>query len=149
MKLLVTVGTSLFDSLIKAVDTQIDGNDYQVTCQIGVGKYQPVNHARISFSNEFDALLEDADIVIAHAGAGTIFKLLEMGKKILVVPNLERVDKHQSDLAEFVSTSGYGIVCLDLTKLAEHLQEAIEFKANKYQKDAFFMADEIISYFTS
>tara|TARA_R110000787_G_scaffold147907_1_gene261789 strand:- start:154 stop:606 length:453 start_codon:yes stop_codon:yes gene_type:complete len=149
MKILVTVGTSSFERLIKAVDKQIPANKYQLTCQISDGKYQPINHKFFHFSDKFPSLIADADIVITHGGAGTIFQLLELQKKIIVVPNLDRIDKHQTDLASFVSDNHYAIVCNNLDQLAYDLEQCIHFTPASYQKDDFFMADDLINYFSS
>ncbi|MGB1261966.1 MAG: PssE/Cps14G family polysaccharide biosynthesis glycosyltransferase [Cognaticolwellia sp.] len=148
MKILVTVGTSSFDRLIKAVDKEILDDQYQVTCQISDGTYKPKNHDFFHFSDQFPELLEQADIVITHGGAGTIFQLLDMKKKIIVVPNLDRVDKHQTDLATFVCNEGYAIVCNDLGQLQQKLKQCLIFKPNTYHKEEFFMADELMHYFS-
>lgn len=43
------------------------------------------------------ALLERADVVVAHAGAGVIAGALGAGKRPLVVPRLKRFDEHVDD----------------------------------------------------
>jgi UDP-N-acetylglucosamine transferase subunit ALG13 len=146
MKILVTVGTSAFNSLIKAVDEQLKPKDYQVICQIADGSYKPQKHNYLSFSNNFDDLIDFVDIVITHGGAGTIFNLLERGKKLLVVPNLERIDKHQMDLCNFIDINDYGVICPDLKKLLSQLKYSLKHKPKKYQKEEFFMANDIVKY---
>ena len=48
-------------------------------------------------------IIKDSDIIITHAGVGTIMECLEMGKEIIVVPrkaeNLEHVNNHQEEIA--------------------------------------------------
>ncbi|MDP5213582.1 glycosyltransferase [Pseudoalteromonas tunicata] len=148
MKILVTVGTSVFDGLIQAVDEQFSAEIFSITLQIAEGQYRPVNHTFFKRSKDFEHHLSEADIVITHGGAGTIFKLMEMEKPFIAVPNLERVDPHQLDLAQFVEENQYGLVCRDLSMLKEIFDSLSSFKRKVYQKDAFFMADDIIDYFS-
>ena len=55
-----------------------------------------------------------ADVVITHAGTGSILTTLLCGKVPLVVPRSasagEHVDEHQSDLAKFAELNGYASV---------------------------------------
>lgn len=57
-----------------------------------------------------------ADVVITHAGTGSILTSLLCGKVPLVVPRSaasgEHVDDHQSDLAMFAASNGYARVAL-------------------------------------
>ena len=148
MNILVTVGTSVFDGLIKAVDEQFTSANLSITLQIAQGQYQPVNHSFFRRSESFERDLNNADIVISHAGAGTIFKLMEMNKPFIAVPNLERLDPHQLDLAQFVEENQYGLVCRELSKLKTVFDSLPLFNRKTYQKDAFFMADDILDYFS-
>jgi beta-1,4-N-acetylglucosaminyltransferase len=142
----VTVGTTTFDQLIEAVDTQLVDAKFDVTCQIANGKYMPkIKHLR--FCDDFSRRLAVADVVITHGGAGTVFELLEQGKKMVVVPNLFRVDKHQTDLAKHVEQNNFGVVCWALEDLADCLQRCIDTTFNPYTKDPFFMAGELLEYF--
>lgn len=147
MNILVTVGTTPFDALISAIDHQLTADDFTVTCQIASGGYQPTTHAFIRFSEQFAELVNQADMVIAHGGAATVFELLEAGKKLLLVPNLSRIDKHQQDLAGFVEQQGYGMVCWSLDTLAECVRNCARQDFKVYQKEPFFMADSILQYF--
>lgn len=59
---------------------------------------------------EFDQLARDSDVVITHAGVGTILALLEMGIHPVVVPRRaargEHVDDHQLQIARLVDDLG-------------------------------------------
>ncbi|MCJ8273320.1 MAG: hypothetical protein MJK04_28460 [Psychrosphaera sp.] len=146
LSIFVTVGTTAFDPLIEAVDAQLSGPQYDVTCQIANGKYLPkIKHVR--FAEDFSHRLAQADVVITHGGAGTVFELLEQGKKMIVVPNLFRVDKHQTDLAKHVEQNGFGAVCWALEDLAVCLERCIDTTFNPYSKEPFFMANELLEYF--
>jgi beta-1,4-N-acetylglucosaminyltransferase len=147
MNILVTVGTSAFDELIEAVDKQLLQSEYSLTCQIADGRYIPKNHLSIKFSNDFTSLVNNADIVIAHGGAATVFELLEGAKKIVLVPNAKRIDKHQHDLAGFVQKQNYGVVCWSLETLLESVRFAQQQTFAPYHKEPFFMARNILQYF--
>jgi UDP-N-acetylglucosamine--N-acetylmuramyl-(pentapeptide) pyrophosphoryl-undecaprenol N-acetylglucosamine transferase len=58
--------------------------------------------------------LEKADVVVSHAGTGSILSALLAGKIPIVVPRTastgEHVDQHQEDLARFASDKGLAIV---------------------------------------
>lgn len=56
-------------------------------------------------------IIKDSDIIITHAGVGTIMECLEMGKEIIVVPrkveNLEHVNNHQEEIAFEMEKKGF------------------------------------------
>lgn len=141
MKILVTVGTTQFNELIKYIDLNIKG--HRVVFQIASGNYIPINHTYFTFRDDFDSYIKDSDIVITHAGAGSVYSLLEMGKKVIVIPNLQRVDKHQKELARFVEMNDYAYVAWNLEQI-DSLINSIEDKHFKvYNKDSFNKVDEI------
>ncbi|EJD05857.1 glycosyl transferase, partial [Fomitiporia mediterranea MF3/22] len=50
---------------------------------------------------------EVANLVISHAGSGTILDVLRLGKPMIVVPNPSLLDNHQSDLASELDKLGH------------------------------------------
>lgn len=149
MKILVTVGTFKFDSLIKRVDEIAAGGVAEFKCQIGSGDFLPKNCEWFLFSEEFQTHVDWADIVITHAGAGTVYSLLEKFKDIVVVPNLERVDDHQKEISIFVEDNRYALQCSDLDCLEKVLSNSeIFFSSEKelYSKIDFFKGDEIMGF---
>ncbi|XP_051146186.1 uncharacterized protein LOC127261823 [Andrographis paniculata] len=111
----VTVGTTCFDSLVRAVDTPevkdaLFKNGYtHLVIQMGRGTYIPSksagNDASISvdyftFSPSIAEYLKNASLVISHAGSGSIFETLRLKKPLIVVVNEDLMDNHQSELAE-------------------------------------------------
>jgi beta-1,4-N-acetylglucosaminyltransferase len=148
MKIYVTIGTTPFDSLISTVDAQLSNQEFSVTCQITSVSPPPNNHTFVPFSSKnHPHWVADADVVITHGGAATVFELLEKGKKIVLVPNLDRIDKHQKDLAHYVQLHHYGEVCWQQEHLHSHLKTCIESSFNPYEKESFFMAKDILHYF--
>jgi len=146
MKILVTVGTTRFDSLIKYLDEECIGLGHEITFQIADGKYKPVNFPFFRFNSEINTYYIASDLVICHAGAGTIYKLLELKKKIIIVPNTERVDNHQLDIAEFMATNGYAISINDFSELPEGILSASKSDMRVFEKHDFDKTQEIISF---
>ena len=76
-------------------------------------------------------IIKDADIIITHAGVGTIMECLEMGKEIIVAPrkveNLEHVNNHQEEIAFEMEKKGF------LTKVDTY--EELENKIMMLVKD--------------
>jgi beta-1,4-N-acetylglucosaminyltransferase len=143
----VTVGTYKFDKLIKAIDILALSLNHKFILQIGCGAYKPVNcefYERLDRS-DFSRLVSDAEIVITHAGAGTVYDLLESNKKIIVVPNLDRVDAHQIEIAEYVGKNDYGIYCTEVCNIEKSIFSCINRKAFfQYRRDLFFGAKIIL-----
>ncbi|KAM0234665.1 hypothetical protein ACHAP5_009974 [Fusarium lateritium] len=61
-------------------------------------------------------------LVISHAGTGTILDAWKMGLPIIVVPNTQLLDDHQTEMAKHLSKEGYAIMS---SGSAEDLEEAI------------------------
>jgi beta-1,4-N-acetylglucosaminyltransferase len=140
LKILVTVGTTPFDNLFEFVDRTLDPNQFDVTCQVAEGKYTPKNHKSFKFKDDINFYYENSDIVITHAGAGTIYNLLEMRKKLIVCPNISRVDDHQLQISEYVAMKNYALYCHDLNDLASFCQEKCFSDIIEYKKTNFFGA---------
>ena len=142
----VTVGTTPFDELIKYVDKEI--LDKKIICQISnFAKYKPKNHKYFNFIENIEDYYNWADLIICHAGAGTVYKLLEMRKKIIIIPNTYRVDKHQIDLSEFVRKKKYALVCNDISRLKYIIRQSNEFMPKQFLEKKFFVTDEILRLF--
>ncbi|KAG7413644.1 glycosyltransferase family 28 C-terminal domain-containing protein [Fusarium sp. MPI-SDFR-AT-0072] len=73
-------------------------------------------------------LCKDADgkrqlgLVISHAGTGTILDAWKMGLPLIVVPNIQLLNDHQTEMAKHLSKEGYAIMS---SGSAEDLEEAI------------------------
>ncbi|WGZ94049.1 MAG: PssE/Cps14G family polysaccharide biosynthesis glycosyltransferase [Candidatus Thiothrix putei] len=141
-RILVITGTTGFDSLVRKIDESRElEQNYEITLQIGEGVYHPKYKAWFDFDKSLRDKLADYDFFITHAGAGTIFMLLEHKKRVLVVPNVERPDKHQAELANYVRSQKLCAVCdhvqeivpaiLAIDRHTQHLQpyEKVEFNA--------------------
>ena len=98
--ILVAVGTQFpFDRLVETVDQWAADGTRDVVAQIGPSSYVPANIQAHSFlpPKEFQALLERADLVIAHCGMGSILSALSHGKPIIVMPRSAAKGEHRND----------------------------------------------------
>ncbi|KDN51789.1 hypothetical protein RSAG8_00337, partial [Rhizoctonia solani AG-8 WAC10335] len=59
------------------------------------------------FSPELGKCFQEADLVISHAGSGTILEVLRLPKPLIVVPNETLLDNHQVELADALSELGH------------------------------------------
>ncbi len=119
----ITVGTTPFDELIQFCDEHIDTSKFKVFAQISSASiYKPKYIEFIDFTNNIQDLYRDADIIISHAGAGSVYNLLELNKKVIFVPNFTMKDNHQEDICRFIKDNNYATVInvrdnIDLNKL--------------------------------
>lgn len=119
----VTVGThhQPFNRLLNALDT-LDGNDLVV--QHGPAE-PPRGVARAEAYMPFDSMLEcfrEADVVVTHAGVGSVLCARREGHVPLVVPRRhdlgEHVDDHQVELTRALEARGSVIAVWDIATLA-------------------------------
>jgi UDP-N-acetylglucosamine transferase subunit ALG13 len=99
MKILVLVGThsNQFNRLIKAADEL--GKENEVFIQNGYSS-EPISHSKHSDFITHTEILKKmnwADIVITHAGAGTVIDLLSTKKQTILVPRLKKYGEHTND----------------------------------------------------
>lgn len=98
--ILVTVGMQLgFDRLIAAVDNLAPSLDEEVFAQVGNGTYEARNieTARSISPVEFDKLIAQTHLIIAHAGIGTVLTAQRFKKPILVFPRRAALGEHRND----------------------------------------------------
>lgn len=137
MKVFVTVGNTRYNSLINAIDEHLLIDEFDVVIQIADGEYIPKHHEYFRYSNNIEQYFKDADLVITHAGAGTVYQLLEDRKKMLVIPNHERVDGHQLDLTNYLEKNDFANVCYDISTIKKCVLEAFSSEHAQYEKDFF------------
>ncbi len=146
MKIFVTVGTTKFNSLIQFIDENFLNTNYNFIMQIADGNYKPKNFDFFEYSDEIEKFYVEHDFVITHAGAGTIFHLLELQKKILIVPNFDRVDVHQLDIAKYMHKNRHALTIFKFEDLFYSLQKISSMQFEIFEKIPFFKAKEIIEF---
>lgn len=142
MKIFATVGSTRYDSLFFEIEKALTEEDDAIF-QIADGEYKNPSVTTFEFVSDIHKYYEQADLVITHAGAGSVYNLLEMGKKIIVVQNTERLDPHQQDLVRFVDTNGYGLGCYSPCEVIDKIKQSKTFTPTPYKKCEFTKAKQI------
>lgn len=96
----VTVGEQLpFDRLIRTVDECALTLGQQIYAQIGDTELVPNNieYQKFLDPQDFERKFNDADLVVAHAGMGTIITALELNKPLIVMPRKAILKEHRND----------------------------------------------------
>lgn len=113
----VTLGTqaSDFSRCMKMVEELVIETNIKdkVVAQTGYTTYHPASVECFDFVSEekYQELMENADIVISHAGTGALFSSIKKGKKVIAVARLakygEMVNDHQIEIVRKLSGEGY------------------------------------------
>jgi len=133
-RVFVTVGSTRFPELIKAVlseecsrilfelgytELRVQyGSDTSLFHEYSEGMRGGVSLAGFDYSPSLEQEMQDADLVISHAGtqvvvsllirgSGSILEVLHLGKLLIAVPNSSLMDNHQVELAKALSERGY------------------------------------------
>jgi len=96
----VTVGEQLpFDRLIRTVDECSSLTGQEIFAQIGETDLRPesIKYKKFLDPDLFKDKFMAAELIIAHAGMGTIITALELGKPVLVMPRQAILGEHRND----------------------------------------------------
>lgn len=150
----VTVGTTKFDELVQGVDsleflTALQEKGYsKLVIQKGNGNYCPhvvvplgQTHAKtqgieieyFEYTPSLGDLISSAALVISHAGSGSIFETLTVGKPLVVVPNPRLMDNHQVELGDQLAAMGH-LVCSTPDELPQAVRNLDPSKLAPYEK---------------
>ena len=139
-QILITVGTTKFENLIKAIDKDnfynmiIKNGFTKIIIQKGYGEYIPVNYKKFEnkikiqiseILKQFENVIKSSEIIISHGGAGIILESLKNKRKVIVCVNDELMDNHQVELASSLHNEGYVHYCKDLNKITEETEQII------------------------
>ncbi len=132
----VTVGLEKFpfDRLFRAIDGAIEAGVVHgpVFAQTGHSGYRPrrFDHTPFLSFDETRRRVQDADLVVCHAGVGTILLATGLGQTPIVFPRRaafgEHVDDHQVDLAVRLQATGRLPVAFEEADLIALLRAAGE-----------------------
>lgn len=134
----VTVGTELpFDRMISIIDDWAEKSGRtDVFAQIGKGGRPPrfLQYAKFLEPDEFKRRFNEAKVVIAHAGMGSILSALHHGKPIIIMPRKaalgEQRNDHQMATAKHLLDLGKVSVGFDEEELREHLDNLNSLEAS-------------------
>ncbi len=71
----------------------------EILAQIGEGTYEPRNmkSVRTLTRTEFDQQVRSSDLIVAHAGVGSVVTALEVQKPIVLLPRSAAAKEHTTD----------------------------------------------------
>jgi UDP-N-acetylglucosamine transferase subunit ALG13 len=97
----VTVGTEFpFDRLVRAMDAWAAAHpDTEVLAQTGAGRYRPqhLRWVRRLGRADYAAAMAAAELVVAHAGVGSVVAAGEHGKPVVLLPRQARLGEQRND----------------------------------------------------
>jgi len=128
MRVFVTVGSTRFDPLVQHVlrDPVLGAlrskGYFTLVVQCGNSQFDtsPFEQSGDSWARNAEGDIEvwrfkpsldeeyrKADLIISHAGSGTILDVLRLGKPLIVVPNETLLDNHQQELSSALEKLGH------------------------------------------
>jgi beta-1,4-N-acetylglucosaminyltransferase len=150
----VTVGTTLFEPLVAAVVSEtsrqwMERAGYtRLVVQYGKGvppvllqqrqqqqKQKQLTVELYDFKPSLSQDMAAADLIVCHAGAGTLMEALQMGagKKVIVtVINTALMDNHQTEVAHALSEKHFLYVVDDAADLVSHWDQVEQFQPVRY-----------------
>ncbi|GAA5880581.1 hypothetical protein JCM16303_005439 [Sporobolomyces ruberrimus] len=157
---LLTVGSTEFPSLVSAflsvsfisklasslgittVYAQIGRSTLPHGFSIGLQNVDGVQVEVTQFADDLEGRVGQSDLVISHAGAGSILSFLRpfptssdsqkpTQRRLILVPNDTLMDSHQSDLADKMETKGWATVCRDATDLTTAIERVARDEKNR------------------
>ena len=157
--ILVLLGTQdkpfnrLLDEVLKLKEKGKINDD--IVAQIGCTKFSSDKIKTLSFVSreEYAKLNDEADIIITHAGVGTITDCIKKGKKVIVVPRLkeykEHTNDHQIQITKEFEEKGYVLAAYDIKDLGKVVKKLDKFKPNKYESNNEKFKEKLKEYIDS
>lgn len=126
----VTVGTQLpFDRLVRCVDDWAGASGSDVFAQMGPSRLRPrhIGYRDFLSPQESHERMLEAEVIVAHAGMGTILSAFELGKPLLIMPRHaafgEQRNDHQVATARHFAQTGEVTVAFDVDELRADLDD--------------------------
>ena len=133
----ITVGTQLpFDRLVEGMDRWLAKHP-GVEClgQIGRSESRPRHMESVPFmaADEQHQTMERADLIVSHAGMGTMIKALQLGKPVLIMPRRcefgEIRNDHQVATASMFESRPNIFVAADARELAPQMELLVSIRS--------------------
>lgn len=126
----VTTGTQIpFDRLIRAIDEVYPYlGDVELIVQVAQSGYKAENFKTLEFipPKEFDDYFDKAELIISHAGMGTIISAFVKNKPILVIPRLAKYGEHRNDHQLATATRFDELGYINVAYTEEELKEKLK-----------------------
>ena len=124
-----------FDRLVKEVDRLAgEGNIADAFIQTGFSTFKPkyCESSKAFDFYEFEQMIDKADLIISHGGAGCIAGALERDKPTILVPRLKKFNEHNNDhqleLVSVLEKAGRVLAVYDIRNLEEIINKAWRFR---------------------
>lgn len=135
----VTVGTQLpFDRLITAIDIWAAGHPaIPIFAQTGPSNQVPANMKSAQFvpPELADEMFQKAELIISHAGMGSILTALRYKKPILIMPRRaslgEHRNEHQLATAKWLGKKSGVTVAWNESEIAPLLERRAQFNSGE------------------
>jgi UDP-N-acetylglucosamine transferase subunit ALG13 len=158
LKVLITIGSMVekkFTRLLKIIDELceekiLDGT--KVIAQIGFDNYVPKHYRSFDMISDekFKSLIDEVDLIISHAGTGTVVPCLKKGKKVILFPRMakynEHYDDHQFEIAELFTLEKYTLCAKDKQELIRCINMFNTFTPRKFISNNAKMNKLIINF---
>lgn len=136
--ILITLGTQKqsFERLLKYVEESNINDD--IIVQAGYTKFKSKKMKIFDFIpyDEMGKYIDECDLVITHAGTGSILTPLKKGKKVIGCARLskygEHVDDHQTELIKIFTEQNFILELNEDNKLDDLMKNIKKFKPNKF-----------------
>lgn len=141
----VTVGTQLaFSRLATAVNEWAEKTGTEVFVQKGPDKtvYSSVKSASFVSPSQADQLMRDADLVVAHAGMGTILTASQYGKRLIVMPRQFSFGEHRNDHQVATAKRFCDFPNITVVQGTDELFKALEEFSNDSNNSVFVKSSE-------
>lgn len=158
MKILVTIGSmseKKFTRLFKAMDALCEKgivNGEDIVAQVGFDKYNSQYYKCFDMvsDDEFKNLIAESDLIISHAGTGTVVSCLKRGKKVIIFPRLkqydEHYDDHQLELAKVFTHNNYVLEAKSEEELSECIARVKSFNPTPFVSNNKKMNELILEF---
>lgn len=124
-----TVGTQLpFERMVLALDDWAGRHlESPVVMQSGTTAYQPRHCRCVAYTQpaEWEQYFAEADLVVSHAGMGTILKSLDRGKPLIIMPRLAALHEHRNDHQVATAARFHGVANIRIVNDAAELAAAL------------------------
>ncbi|UCD20853.1 MAG: beta-1,4-galactosyltransferase [archaeon] len=152
----VTVGTDKtgFNRLIKKIDQLVGSRKIKekVVMNIGYSNYIPkkTKYFKVMDRNRWNDYMKKADIILCHAGTGSLLSAIRFKRKIITIPRLpehgEVCDNHQMEIIKELEKSKQVLACRDLNKLPGYIKKAKKFRPKFPNKKAkiFYLVNHFL-----
>lgn len=129
IKIFVPLGTQKFpfNRLIEALNGLVEKGFYkpeEIVMQSSVYDVSPLfQHYELIPSEQFEQLIDKAELVITHSGVNSIISCMKRKKPLVIVPRMkkygEHVDDHQMEIASLMKQKFGVVVIEDLANLED------------------------------